>query len=77
MRAGFIIACPAFHNGKIYSNANLTDEVAEEYLAMFPNQRQYFDENLALVAPDAKKGATSVVTKATKKSPAKTKKTKK
>lgn len=77
MRAGFIIACPAFHDGKIYSNANLTDEVAEEYLAMFPNQKQYFDENPAFVASDAKKDVKGVVTKDGKKSPVKTKKTKK
>lgn len=36
LRAGFIIHCPNFRRGKIYTNYNLTDEVAEEYLAMFP-----------------------------------------
>lgn len=73
MRAGFIIACPAFHNGKIYSNANLTDEVAEEYLAMFPNQKKYFDENPAFVAADGQKDVEGVVIKDGKKSPARRK----
>lgn len=77
MRAGFIIACPAFHNGKIYSNANLTDEVAEEYLAMFPNQKRYFDENPTFVVADEKKDVKGVVIKDGKKSPARRKKTKK
>lgn len=77
MRAGFIIACPAFHNGKIYSNANLTDEVAEEYLAMFPNQKKYFDENPAFVAADGQKDVEGVVIKDGKKSPVRRKKTKK
>lgn len=36
LRAGFIIKCPLFMNGKIFTNYNLTDEVAEAYLAMFP-----------------------------------------
>lgn len=77
MRAGFIIACPAFHNGKIYSNANLTDEVAEEYLAMFPNQKKYFDENPAFAASNGEKPAEGITTKAEVKKPVKRKKTKK
>ena len=36
LRAGFIIKCPLFMGGKIFTNYNLTDEVAEAYLAMFP-----------------------------------------
>lgn len=36
LRAGFIMKCPLFMNGKIFTNYNLTDEVAEAYLAMFP-----------------------------------------
>jgi hypothetical protein len=43
LRAGFIINTPAFNNGKVYSNANLTDEVAESYLAKFPNQVKMFE----------------------------------
>lgn len=42
LRAGFIIHCPTFRGGKIYTNDNLTDEVAREYLAAFPNQRSMF-----------------------------------
>ena len=43
MRAGFIIHTPAIDNGKIYTNANLTDEVAEKYLELFPQKRAMFD----------------------------------
>lgn len=42
LRAGFIIHCPTFHDGKIYTNDNLTDAVAAEYLAAFPGQRPMF-----------------------------------
>lgn len=42
LRAGFIIHCPTFHNGKIYTNDNLTDEVAKAYLEAFPNQKPMF-----------------------------------
>lgn len=44
MRAGFIISCPRFANGKIYTNDNLTDEVAEEYLAQFPKNVEMFQQ---------------------------------
>lgn len=44
MRAGFIISCPRFENGKIYTNDNLTDEVAEEYLAQFPKNVEMFQQ---------------------------------
>ena len=43
LRAGFIINTPAFNNGKVYSNANLTDEVAESYLAKYPEQVKMFE----------------------------------
>lgn len=36
LRNGFIIHSPIFHQGTIYTNANLTDEVAKEYLERFP-----------------------------------------
>lgn len=48
MRAGFIIQCPSFHNGEVFTNANLTDKIAEEYLKKFPKQKDYFD---VLTAP--------------------------
>ena len=44
MRAGFIINCPAFDGGKIYTNDNLTDDVAERYLARFPQTVEMFQE---------------------------------
>ena len=42
MRNGFIIACPTFHDGKIYTNENLTDEIAAEYLERFPDRAKFF-----------------------------------
>lgn len=36
MKAGFIISCPDFYNGKIFTNENLTDKVAHEYLTKYP-----------------------------------------
>lgn len=43
MRAGYIINSPKFDNGKVYSNDNLTDEVAERYLAQFPKSVSMFE----------------------------------
>ena len=43
MRAGFIIHTPAIDNGKIYTNANLTNEVARRYLELFPQKRVMFE----------------------------------
>lgn len=42
LRAGFIIRAAEFHDGKVFSNANLTDEIAEEYLAKYPHMAKYF-----------------------------------
>lgn len=42
LKAGAVISCPSFHNGTIYTNKNLTDEVAREYLALFPNRKVLF-----------------------------------
>lgn len=44
LRAGYIISCPDFYNGKIFTNENLTDKVAKEYLERYPNQEGYFSE---------------------------------
>lgn len=44
LRAGFIISCPTFHNGQIFSNENLTDKIAEEYLQLFPQKAAMFDK---------------------------------
>jgi len=35
MKAGFIISCPDFYHGKIFTNENLTDKVAHEYLTKY------------------------------------------
>lgn len=44
LRAGYIISCPDFYNGKIFTNENLTDKVAKEYLERYPSQEEYFSE---------------------------------
>ena len=44
LRAGFIINCPDFRNGKIYTNDNLTDEVAAEYLSAYPANVDMFQQ---------------------------------
>lgn len=44
MRAGFIISCPDFYSGKIFTNDNLTDKVAKEYLDRYPKQETMFSE---------------------------------
>lgn len=44
LKAGAIINTPAFDEGKIYSNANLTDDVASRYLEKFPNQVVLFQK---------------------------------
>ena len=42
MKAGFIIGCPDFHNGKIYTNDNITDKIAKEFLSKYPHMESYF-----------------------------------
>ena len=44
LRAGVIINCPNFRGGKIYTNDNLTDKVASEFLKMFPEQEVLFQK---------------------------------
>ena len=43
LRAGFIIRSPKVDEGRIYTNANLTNEVAKRYLELFPGKRNMFD----------------------------------
>lgn len=43
LRAGAIINCPTFKSGKVFSNENLTDKIAREYLGKFPNQVDMFE----------------------------------
>ena len=42
LKAGVILNCPAFKGGKIFTNDNLTDAVAESYLKKFPEQVELF-----------------------------------
>lgn len=42
--AGAIIHSPLFMNGKVFSNENLTDDVAMRYLAQFPNAASLFQK---------------------------------
>ena len=44
MKAGFIISCPDFYHGKIFTNENLTDKVAYEYLTKDPQMEKYFQK---------------------------------
>lgn len=43
LKAGAIINCPNFQEGKVFSNENLTDEVAAEYLNEYPDQVGLFE----------------------------------
>ena len=42
LKAGAVICCPAFHNGTIFTNENITDDIAREYLAQFPERAHLF-----------------------------------
>lgn len=44
LKAGAIINCPAFMSGKVFSNDNLTDDVAEKYLKQFPDNVELFQK---------------------------------
>lgn len=44
LRAGAFIQCPTFHDGKVFTNATLTDEIAAEYLQAFPNRKNLFQQ---------------------------------
>lgn len=44
LRAGFIISCPDFQGGKIFTNDNLTDSVAKAYLDKYPKQEKMFQK---------------------------------
>lgn len=87
MRAGFIIRHPQIDNGRIYTNANLTDEVAEKYIELFPAKRVMFDvipeavektpEERVEAPVEATKEAEQVSGQPEEKTPAKAKKRKK
>lgn len=66
MRAGFIIRCGDFDDGEIYTNANLTNDVAKRYLERFPQKRAMFDripEETAETPAEAVKEPTKQVVK--------------
>lgn len=80
LRAGYILNSPNFRGGKIYTNENLTDEVAAEYLAMFPANVTMFQrlpEKAAAKPTQARKDVEPTTTKAGTRKAAKTRKKKK
>lgn len=58
LKAGAIINCPAFKGGKIFSNDNLTDEIAKEYLSQFPDNVELFQK-----VPEKKENTVAVTGK--------------
>lgn len=42
LRAGVILQSPLINNGEIYSHHNITDEVAEQYIELFPERKSLF-----------------------------------
>lgn len=44
LKAGAIINCTTFMNGRVFTNDNLTDEIAENYLKEFPNNVDLFQK---------------------------------
>lgn len=77
LRAGYILNSPHFRGGKIYTNDNLTDEVAEEYLSMFPDNRSMFQALPEIKAVGRKKAAGPTSTKVRPRKAVKTKNRKK
>lgn len=74
MRAGFIIRCGDFDGGEIYTNANLTDDVARRYLERFPQKRAMFDripEGSAETPAESDKPAERASVQPSKKTPKK------
>lgn len=64
LKNGAIICSPHFKGGTIYTNANLTDEIAAEYLAQYPTASKLFArvgtpkaEPVADTQPEAKKAS--------------------
>ena len=57
LKAGAIINSPVFDDGKIYSNANLTDDVAKRYLEEFPESVGMFQRLPDETAEEPKKTA--------------------
>lgn len=80
MRAGFIIRCGDFDGGEIYTNANITNDVAKRYLERFPQKRVMFDripaETPVQATKEPSKQVVQPVGKKAVKAPAKRKKRK-
>ena len=80
LRHGFIIHCPEFHNGQVFSNKNITDEIAAEYIERYPNMAKFFDKKpekpVSLRSDASKEVGVGNITPAEKK-PRRTKKAKK
>lgn len=55
LKAGAIINCPTFQGGKVFTNDNLTDEVAKEYLEAYPEQEGIFAQVPVEVPQEPKK----------------------
>ena len=54
LRNGFIIHSPIFHQGAIFTNANLTDDIAREYLERFPANSTMFSKIPKAAKPQKK-----------------------
>lgn len=76
LRNGFIIRAAEFHDGEVFSNANLTDEIAAEYLAKYPHMAKYFatiPEKPVFKSADATKAGRAVNYPRKQRKPRKTK----
>lgn len=67
LRAGFIISCPTFHDGQIYTNDNLTDKIAEEYMELYPSKVAMFDRTQEIVSDGTSSAGGTTVKVAPKK----------
>lgn len=80
LRAGYIINNPHFRGGRIFTNDNLTDAIAAEYLEMFPANTKMFQqmpEKREIKPAQAEKPVEPATTKASTRKPVKTRKKKK
>ena len=42
LKKNVVLSTPAFYDGAVVNNSNLTDELAEKYLAMYPHRKDLF-----------------------------------
>lgn len=52
LKNGAVICSPNFQGGKAFTNHNLTDEIAREYLILFPQRRVLFSR-VGILRPKA------------------------